>query len=188
MSAGIGVTQTPCVPDFESTLVIRFGSAVRPLALPREVICLREWWTRKGLNLRPSPCDGDALPLSYTSLIHSNQIVPTNPLLQKERLISRDIATLADLGSGVDQVVVVASMAGGNPVEVEPYRPRGGTRTLTCCCLQTLRTDFRFPSHVSLTHNHATEICMAIESLPGGKRASLCRWPDEGGALGEGSG
>lgn len=24
-----------------------------------------KWWVRQGLNLRPPPCEGDALPLSY---------------------------------------------------------------------------------------------------------------------------
>ena len=24
-----------------------------------------EWWARQGLNLRPLPCEGSALPLSY---------------------------------------------------------------------------------------------------------------------------
>jgi hypothetical protein len=30
---------------------------------------LKRWWARQGLNLRPHPCEGCALPLSYAPVL-----------------------------------------------------------------------------------------------------------------------
>ena len=33
---------------------------------------LKRWWARQGLNLRPHPCEGCALPLSYAPALARN--------------------------------------------------------------------------------------------------------------------
>ena len=41
------------------------------LQKPRKhcIFVVGEWWAMQGLNLRPLPCEGSALPLSYAPLI-----------------------------------------------------------------------------------------------------------------------
>ena len=54
----------------------------------------REWWTHKGSNLGPLPCEGNALPLSYASGNSANY-GPSEPAIYEVRAssVKRSIGT-----------------------------------------------------------------------------------------------
>src|ERR1051326_3195804 len=60
------LTKAGCVL-FLSADSLRGGSTGPPLRFPRRIV-VGLWWARHGLNMRPLPCEGSALPLSYAPL------------------------------------------------------------------------------------------------------------------------
>lgn len=56
---------------FRPILAVKRGQNLRgrKMAIHKFPIFQRDlWWARQGLNLRPPPCEGDALPLSYAPI------------------------------------------------------------------------------------------------------------------------
>src|SRR6185369_1422406 len=55
------------VPRCDTGVTARsLGFSEANRARPKSLVSLRKrWWARQGLNLRPLPCEGSALPLSY---------------------------------------------------------------------------------------------------------------------------
>jgi hypothetical protein len=58
------------------------------------------WWTHKGSNLGPLPCEGNALPLSYASGISCNDQSPVNRRLIEQSTLSEP-AIYEGQGTGV---------------------------------------------------------------------------------------
>jgi hypothetical protein len=77
---------TPAVPrDFRGTDRGRRSCKI--------LILLDFWWTHKGSNLGPLPCEGNALPLSYASGISAHDRRPVNqhPIRANHAVRARDL-------------------------------------------------------------------------------------------------
>jgi hypothetical protein len=86
------------IPDSASGTPGRHQGIRRGSRFANSLVYCRFWWTHKGSNLGPLPCEGNALPLSYASGIFVQNLGPVNRLRSQVHAVRRAIYEVRGTG------------------------------------------------------------------------------------------